>query len=90
MIRKYLFALGLIALCSCQKSEAEPRMDDPHAGDIPTTISEQPVNPHATPEALQLYKSLKSLYGKKALSGVVANVDWNTREAENVHKWTGK
>ena len=53
-------------------------------------ISPGPVNPKATPEVRQLYKTLLSLYGEKAVSGVVANIDWNYREAENVHEWTGK
>jgi mannan endo-1,4-beta-mannosidase len=59
-----------------------------HAGK--ERIMQQPVNAKATPEARQLYKTLLSLYGEKAISGVVANIDWNTREAENVHQWTGQ
>ena len=53
-------------------------------------ISKEPVNPKATPETRQLYHTLYSLYGDKAVSGVVANIDWNIREAENVNKWTGR
>ena len=53
-------------------------------------ISRQLVNSKATVEAQQLYQKLLGLYGKKALSGVVANIDWNTREAENVYEWTGR
>ncbi len=53
-------------------------------------ISKAPVNPKATPETCQLYAKLLEVYGEKALSGVVANVDWNTREDENVYQWTGK
>lgn len=48
------------------------------------------VNSQATTEAQQLYARLRSVYGKQALSGVVADIDWNIREAENVHQWTGK
>jgi mannan endo-1,4-beta-mannosidase len=59
-----------------------------HAGK--EQINHDPVNPKATPETRQLYHKLLSLYGEKALSGVVCNIDWNYREAENVHKWTGK
>ena len=47
-------------------------------------------NPSATAETQQLWQALCSQYGKKTLSGVVANVDWNTRETENVLAWTGK
>lgn len=47
-------------------------------------------NPNATEEARKVYNILWDVYGKKALSATVANVDWNTKEAENVHEWTGK
>lgn len=47
-------------------------------------------NKNATPEVQRLWAVLCSEYGKHAMSGVVANVDWNTREAENVYQWTGK
>ena len=47
-------------------------------------------NTNATSEAQQLWSLLCSQYGKNAISGVVANIDWNTREAENVYEWTGK
>ena len=53
-------------------------------------ISQQLINPKATPEARQLYTALLSVYGEKAISGVVCNIDWNYKEAENVHEWTGK
>ena len=47
-------------------------------------------NPDATPEARQVYQTLWGIYQKQSLSATVANVDWNIREAENVHGWTGK
>lgn len=47
-------------------------------------------NTDASEEAKKLFNVLKDLYGKKIVSGVVANVDWNTKEAENVYNWTGK
>ena len=53
-------------------------------------IQPAPVNPNATSETRLLYQKLLSFYGKKALSGVVANIDWNIREAENVNQWTGR
>ena len=46
-------------------------------------------NANATAETQQLWSLLCSQYGKNALSGVVANIDWNAREAENVYQWTG-
>ena len=50
----------------------------------------QLVNPNATAETKKLFNVLTELYGKKIISGVVADVDWNYRDAENVFKWTGK
>jgi len=50
----------------------------------------QLTNPNATAEAKQLFNLLKDLYGKRIVSGVVANIDWNYRDAENVFQWTGR
>ena len=50
----------------------------------------QLVNQNATPETKKLFNLLTELYGKKIISGVVADVDWNYRDAENVYKWTGR
>ena len=50
----------------------------------------QLVNKNATPETKKLFNVLAELYGKKIISGVVANIDWNYRDAENVFKWTGR
>ena len=47
-------------------------------------------NADASENTKKLYSVLKSLYREKIISGVVANVDWNTKEAENVYNWTGK
>ncbi|MDR1527815.1 MAG: glycoside hydrolase family 26 protein, partial [Dysgonamonadaceae bacterium] len=43
-----------------------------------------------SPEALRLYEFLKENYGRKIISGTVANVSWNTNEAEWVYHHTGK
>lgn len=53
-------------------------------------ITHSLANPNATVEAKTVYSLLWNLYGKKTVSGVFANVDWNIKEAENVHQWTGK
>lgn len=42
-----------------------------------------------SPEAEKLYKFLIENYGKKTISGIMANVAWNTDEAEQVNTWTG-
>lgn len=83
----------LLLFCACSKdAEAEPQAPvTPETGEeTVSTISKTLVNPNATAEAQALYTRLRSVYGTKALSGVVADIDWNIREAENVHKWTGK
>ena len=87
-MKNVIIIVAVLMLSACGKAEAEPSEErQEQAGE--ERISASPVNPNATPEAQRLYRLLYSQYGKKALSGVVANVDWNTREAENVHQWTG-
>lgn len=55
-----------------------------------STIITEPVNPNATEEARQVYAVLRMLYSEKVVSGTVANVNWNIKEAQNVYKWTKK
>ena len=90
VMKKIIASITWVALCACGHADAveqpSPLTPDPS----PVTLQQSPVNPNATTEARHLYQMLLSLYGKKALSGVVANVDWNTREVENVYKWTGR
>lgn len=44
----------------------------------------------ATNEAKQLYSYLLSVYGKKTISSVIANVNWNHQEADKIFNATGK
>ena len=81
----------LSATCmSCAKESGTPSPEDPKPDDTEQTTQHSLANPNATAEAKKLYDVLWSLYGEKTVSGVVACVDWNTTEAENVHKWTGR
>jgi mannan endo-1,4-beta-mannosidase len=48
------------------------------------------VTPNPSPETLKLYLFLKENYGQKIISGTVANVNWNTYEADWVYHHTGK
>lgn len=48
----------------------------------------RPVN--RSKEAQQLFDYLCSIYGKKILSGAMANVNWNINEAQWVYKHTGR
>ena len=66
-----------------QEGRVKPVAPD---ADIATTL----VTSDATPEAQALYQYLLSNYGKKMISGIMANVNWNHDEADKVYKATGK
>ena len=53
-------------------------------------VSKVPVNPKAPLEAKDLYQTLLRFYGKKVLSEAMAEVAWNTKEVDRVHRLTGK
>ena len=48
------------------------------------------VNPSAIPAAQNLYSYLLETFEKQTLSAMMADVAWNTDEAEQVYQWTGK
>lgn len=54
------------------------------------TIAASLVTENPLPNAVRLYDYLRSIYGTKSLSAAIANVNWNTDEAEWIAKWTGK
>ena len=81
--------MAVFVLLACGKADADEPRQLPSA-DVVVEVSPALCNPQATPEAQRLYAVLRQLYGQKALSGVVANVDWNVKEAENVYEWTGR
>lgn len=66
-----------------QEGRVKPELPDT---DISTTL----VTDGATTEAQALYSFLLSNYGRKMVSGIMANVNWNHTEADNVFKATGK
>jgi mannan endo-1,4-beta-mannosidase len=68
---------------STEQGENKP---DPDPDPDPNSL----VTKNPSPEAVKLYNFLKENYGKKIISGAVANVDWNIKEAEWVHKHTDK
>jgi mannan endo-1,4-beta-mannosidase len=55
----------------------------------PVSIAANPVFATSA-EAKKLYDYLVANYGSKVLSGMMANVAWNTEESETVYGWTGK
>ena len=69
---------------------AEP--EEPQKTEDPQKPEENPseATNERSPEAVKLLDYLKSIYGKKTLSGACANVNWNTNEAQWVYKHTGK
>lgn len=76
-----LFCCVLLAACS-DKRESEKDTDTPDNSILVT------LNP--SKEAVNLMSYLKSIYGKKTLSGTMANVSWNIEEADWVYEQTGK
>ena len=60
--------------------------DDFHDPDIGTAL----VTPNASVQARKVYDFLREKYGVKMISGAMANVNWNSNEAEWVYRHTGK
>lgn len=89
-----VFLFTAVALNACGTNNDQEQMaiifvPSGNGGDE-THSSYKLVNPNATAQAQALFKLLADNYGKRILSGVVARIDWNTDEAENVYAWTGK
>ncbi|MDR0828700.1 MAG: glycoside hydrolase family 26 protein [Prevotellaceae bacterium] len=78
---KLFFLIISLIFVSCQPPEITP---DP-SGTIPKLVTENP-----TPEVVALYNYLQEIYGQQTLSATVANVSWNTNEAQWVYARTGK
>lgn len=57
---------------------------------IETDIAKSLVTENPTAEAVALYNYLLENYGKKTISSIMANVNWNNDEAEKVYKAVGK
>ncbi|GIJ96860.1 hypothetical protein CAPN001_14290 [Capnocytophaga stomatis] len=80
----YLIIIMLLSFIfnACCKED----INDEPTEEITSTLADN----QASEEAKNLYNYLRSVYGKKILSSTMANVNWNTAEAENVYKLTGK
>lgn len=59
-------------------------------GSADQTIVTQLVVDNPSSQATKVYDFLREQYGSKVLSGAMANVSWNTNEAQWVYKHTGK
>lgn len=70
--------------------------DLPSGGQEPAPEPEEPQVEHTlctdrpSSQAVKVYEYLWQLQGQKVLSGTMANVNWNTNEAEWVFRQTGK
>ena len=83
MKKNILLLLCCVLLAACSdKRESEKDPD--------TTDNSVLVTPNPSKEAVNLMNYLKSIYGKKTLSGTMANVSWNIEEADWVYEQTGK
>ena len=88
-IRKFvigLFLLSSVYACGSDNNENSPSQEEPEVP--PVTFKLCTSNP--LPQSQKVYDYLSEVYGKKTLSGTMANVNWNIAEAELVHTATGK
>ena len=53
-------------------------------------ITDSLCNPNATSVTKKLYQYLKSQFGHHVLSAAMANVNWNTQEADTMYQMSGK
>ncbi len=79
-------------ITGADKSPAEAVSVTFHTVTPPAPVSLQSTlcTPNPLPQAKKVYDYLLSIYGKKTLSGSMANVAWNIAEAELVYKAVGK
>ncbi|MDR0865486.1 MAG: beta-mannosidase [Candidatus Symbiothrix sp.] len=79
--------------------KVQARTDAVQAGEVKISFQTQKEYPveefplvvkNPSPEAVNLYNFLKENYGKKIISGMMANVNWNISETEWVYQQTGK
>lgn len=81
-----ILAFVAITLSSCTLEAANPvSKDTPEETTIPTLCTPSP-----SKQAEKVFSYLYQIQGKKSLSAAMANVNWNTNEAEWVYKHTGK
>lgn len=74
-------------LASCSSN---PEQDDVKVYQKPVNQKPEETAKERSAEATKVMEYLKEIYGKKALSGTMANVNWNINEAEWVYMHTGK
>ncbi|KAA6329240.1 Mannan Endo-1 4-beta-mannosidase [termite gut metagenome] len=80
----YLFVFLFFTACS--SNDDDTVIEEVEEPDNPTDL----VTSNASPEAQKVYTFLHENFGKKIISGTVANVNWNINEAQWVYTHTGK
>lgn len=74
-----------------EPSEPEdPQTPEEPGGDVEVNISKNLVTKSPMDKAVALYGYLLDQYGKKIISSIMADVNWNHREADKVNAATGK
>jgi len=68
----------------------EPQTPEEPSGDVEVNISKNLVTKSPMDKAVALYGYLLDQYGKKIISSIMADVNWNHREADKVNSATGK
>jgi mannan endo-1,4-beta-mannosidase len=84
-----LLLLSLFFACDDKNNPIEPEAEEAPE-ELPSVDVASLVTENPSPEAVNLYNFLKENFGKKIISGTMANVNWNTNEADWVYKHTGK
>lgn len=80
-----------MALLACVRAKATEPVRAVVTGEMAASATTHSLsNPTATPETVNLYQLLWKNYGEKILSGAMAEVAWNTKEADRVYRLTGK
>ena len=87
----------LLLICSgwgvgCSSSENMPEQEEivDNPSEEKNDITADLCTDNASPEAEKVYTYLRNCWGKKMLSGTMANVDWNINEAVWVKRHAGK
>ena len=75
---------------AAQKPQEPVEPQDPQTPTQEVEISKTLLTENATDKAQALYGFILGQYGKKTISSIMADVNWNHKEADKVHSATGK
>ena len=90
--KSYSQRVGTVSVTSGSLSKtlsiSQSGMEAPVLSDV--NITNTLVTPEPAAKVQALYDYLLSIYGKKTVSAIMADVNWNTKEADKVFSATGK